>query len=170
MSTTMTITIRKATLDDIPVIRAMAEKVFPDTYQTIITREQCEYMMDMMYSEPSLRRQMTVEHHTYLLLFVDDKPAGYVSVQPTEAHRYELQKLYVMPRYQCQHLGTQLFNAAVDFVKEQHPEPCTLFLHVNRHNRAKHFYLHQGMEVSSRGDFPIGKGFFMNDYIMEKKI
>ena len=159
----MTTTIRKATLDDIPIIRAMAEKVFPDTYQTIITREQCEYMMDMMYSEPSLRRQMTVEHHTYLLLFVDDKPAGYVSVQPTEAHRYELQKLYVMPRYQCQHLG-------VDFVKEQHPEPCTLFLHVNRHNRAKHFYLHQGMEVSSRGDFPIGKGFFMNDYIMEKKI
>ncbi len=170
MSTTMSITIRKATLDDIPVIRAMAWKVFPDTYQTIITRDQCEYMLDMMYSEASLRRQMTVEHHTYLLLFADDQPAGYVSVQPTEAHHYELQKLYVMPRYQCQHLGTQLFNAAVDLVKEQHPEPCTLFLHVNRHNRAKHFYLHQGMEVSSRGDFPIGKGFFMNDYIMEKKI
>ena len=35
----MTTTIRKATLDDIPIIRAMAEKVFPDTYQTIITRE-----------------------------------------------------------------------------------------------------------------------------------
>lgn len=96
----MTTTIRKATLNDIPTIRTMAEKVFPDTYQTIITREQCEYMMDMMYSEASLRRQMTVEHHTYLLLFVDGKPAGYVSVQPTEADRYELQKIYVLPLYQ----------------------------------------------------------------------
>ena len=155
----MTTTIRKATLDDIPIIRAMAEKVFPDTYQTIITRD-----------EASLRRQMTVEHHTYLLLFVDDKPAGYASVQPTEADRYELQKMYILPVYQSQHLGSQLFNAAVAFVKEQHPEPCTLFLHVNRHNRAKHFYTHQGMKVTSRGDFPIGNGFFMNDYIMEKNI
>ena len=166
----MTTTIRKATLNDIPTIRTMAEKVFPDTYQTIITREQCEYMMDMMYSEASLRRQMTVEHHTYLLLFVDGKPAGYVSVQPTEADRYELQKIYVLPLYQYQHLGTQLFDAAVAFVKEQHSEPCTLFLHVNRHNRAKHFYSRQGMKVTSQGDFSIGKGFFMNDYIMEKNI
>ena len=166
----MTTTIRKATLNDIPTIRTMAEKVFPDTYQTIITREQCEYMMDMMYSEASLRHQMTVEHHTYLLLFVDDKPAGYVSVQPIEADRYELQKIYVLPLYQYQHLGTQLFDAAVAFVKEQHPEPCTLFLHVNRHNRAKHFYSRQGMKVTSQGDFSIGKGFFMNDYIMEKNI
>ena len=166
----MTTTIRKATLNDIPIIRAMAEKVFPDTYQTIITREQCEYMMDMMYSEASLHRQMTVEHHTYLLLFVDDKPAGYASVQPTEADRYELQKIYVLPIYQCQHLGTKLFNAAIDFIKEQHPEPCTLFLHVNRHNRAKHFYSRQGLKISSQGDFPIGHGFYMNDYIMEKTI
>lgn len=166
----MTTTIRKATLNDIPTIRTMAEKVFPDTYQTIITREQCEYMMDMMYSEASLRRQMTVEHHTYLLLFVDGKPAGYVSVQPTEVDRYELQKIYVLPLYQYQHLGAQLFDAAVAFVKEQHPEPCTLFLHVNRHNRAKHFYSRQGMKVTSQGDFSIGKGFFMNDYIMEKNI
>ena len=166
----MSTTIRKATLNDIPIIRAMAEKVFPDTYQTIITREQCEYMMNMMYSEASIRRQMTVEHHTYLLLFIDDKPAGYVSVQPTEADRYELQKIYVLPFYQCQHLGTKLFNAAIDFIKEQHPEPCTLFLHVNRHNRAKHFYSRQGLKISSQGDFPIGHGFYMNDYIMEKTI
>lgn len=166
----MTTTIRKATLDDIPIIRAMAEKVFPDTYQTIITREQCEYMMNMMYSEASIRRQMTVEHHTYLLLFIDDKPAGYVSVQPTEADRYELQKIYVLPFYQCQHLGTKLFNAAIDFIKEQHPEPCTLFLHVNRHNRAKHFYSRQGLKISSQGDFPIGHGFYADDYIMEKTI
>lgn len=123
----MTTTIRKATLNDIPIIRAMAEKVFPDTYQTIITREQCEYMMNMMYSEASIRRQMTVEHHTYLLLFVDDKPAGYASVQPTEADRYELQKMYILPVYQSQHLGTKLFNTAIDFIKEQHPSLARSF-------------------------------------------
>lgn len=88
-------TIRIATTKDIPLIRQMAEQVFPETYKHIITPAQCDYMMDMMYSEASLLRQMTKEGHVYQLLSVDGEPAGYVSVQPIEADVYELQKIYV---------------------------------------------------------------------------
>lgn len=49
--------IRMAGIKDIPIIKRMAEQVFPETYKDIITLEQCEYMMDMMYSEDSLRRR-----------------------------------------------------------------------------------------------------------------
>jgi hypothetical protein len=41
---------------------------------------------------------------------------------------------------------------------------------VNRHNRAFHFYRHMGMSVDREGDFPIGNGFYMNDYIMKLEI
>lgn len=163
-------TIRKATVNDIPLIRQMAEKVFPETYKNIITPEQCEYMMDMMYSEASLRRQMTEEHHIYQILSVDDKTAGYVSVQPIEADLYELQKIYVLPDFQGRHLGRKLFDAAVDLVKQLHPGPCRIFLHVNRYNKAKTFYEHLGLKVTRQGDYDIGHGYFMNDYIMEKEI
>lgn len=163
-------TIRIATTKDIPLIRLLAEEVFPETYKNIITPEQCCYMMDMMYSEESLRRQMTEEGHVYQLLSVDGEAAGYVSVQPIESDLYELQKIYVLPRFQGRHLGRTLFDAAVALVKKLHPEPCRIFLHVNRYNKAKTFYEHLGLKVTKQGDYNIGHGYFMNDYIMEKEI
>lgn len=163
-------TIRIATTKDIPLIRLLAEQVFPETYKNIITPEQCRYMMDMMYSEESLRRQMTEEGHVYQLLSVDGESAGYVSVQPIESDLYELQKIYVLPRFQGRHLGRTLFDAAVALVKKLHPEPCRIFLHVNRYNKAKTFYEHLGLKVTKQGDYDIGHGYFMNDYIMEKEI
>ena len=163
-------TIRIATTKDIPLIQQLAEQVFPETYKNIITPEQCRYMMDMMYSEESLRRQMTEEGHVYQLLSVDGEAAGYVSVQPIESDLYELQKIYVLPRFQGRHLGRTLFDAAVALVKKLHPEPCRIFLHVNRYNKAKTFYEHLGLKVTKQGDYDIGHGYFMNDYIMEKEI
>ena len=163
-------TIRIATINDIPLIRHLAEQVFPETYKHIITPAQCDYMMDMMYSETSLRRQMTEEGHIYQLLAVDGEPAGYVSVQPIEADVYELQKIYVLPRFQGRHLGRTLFDAAVSLVKRLHSEPCRIFLHVNRYKKAKTFYEHLGLKVTKQGDYDIGNGYFMNDYIMEKDI
>ena len=163
-------TIRIATTKDIPLIRQLVEQVFPETYKNIITPEQCRYMMDMMYSEESLRRQMTEEGHVYQLLSVDGEAAGYVSVQPIESDLYELQKIYMLPRFQGRHLGRTLFDAAVALVKKLHPEPCRIFLHVNRYNKAKTFYEHLGLKVTKQGDYDIGHGYFMNDYIMEKEI
>lgn len=163
-------TIRIATTKDIPLIRQLAEQVFPETYKNIITPEQCRYMMDMMYSEESLRLQMTEEGHVYQLLSVDGEAAGYVSVQPIESDLYELQKIYVLPRFQGRHLGRTLLDAAVALVKKLHPEPCRIFLHVNRYNKAKTFYEHLGLKVTKQGDYDIGHGYFMNDYIMEKEI
>ena len=163
-------TIRIATTKDIPLIRQLAEHVFPETYKNIIMPEQCRYMMEMMYSEESLRRQMTKEGHVYQLLSVDGEAAGYVSVQPIESDLYELQKIYVLPRFQGRHLGRTLFDAAVALVKKLHPEPCRIFLHVNRYNKAKTFYEHLGLKVTKQGDYDIGHGYFMNDYIMEKEI
>ena len=43
-------------------------------------------------------------------------------------------------------------------------------LNVNRHNRALHFYERMGMRKLREGDFPIGGGYWMNDYIMGLEI
>ena len=48
--------IRKATIEDIEIIRALAKQTFPVTYQKILTPEQIDYMMEWMYSAESLIR------------------------------------------------------------------------------------------------------------------
>lgn len=169
-------TIRQATLEDIPTIQAIANITFPLTYKDIITPEQNDYMMEMMYSTDSLHKQMTVEHHTYLLCEVDGKAVGYVSVQPLPQNEkdesekdmdvFDLQKIYVLPEYQGKHIGRFLFEHAFEWIRKNHPKPCRVELHVNRHNKAIKFYEHMGLHELRQGDYPIGNGYYMNDYIM----
>ena len=158
--------IRKATLEDISLINELAWIVFPHTYNELLTPGQIEYMMDWMYSPANLQKQMTEDGHIYFIAYKDEEPAGYLSIQPEGEHTYHLQKIYVLPHFQGMKLGKLLFNHAIKAIKELHPEPCQMRLNVNRENKAVTFYQRMGMVKVDEGDFPIGNGYYMNDYIM----
>ena len=158
--------IRKATLEDIEMINRLAWIVFPHTYKEILSTEQMEYMMDWMYSPENLHKQMTEDGHIYFLAFEGNEPADYLSIQPEGEHTYHLQKIYVLPSFQGQKLGKLLFEQAIKAIKELHPEPCQMRLNVNRQNKALTFYEKMGMKKVDEGDFHIGNGYYMNDYIM----
>lgn len=164
--------VRRASESDIPLIRSLADVAFRDTYREILSPDQMEYMMDWMYSEESLQRQMEQEGHIYFIAEMGDKPCGYVSVQPLglqedEAFLFELQKIYLLPAFQGMGIGGRLYGHVTGFVRRAaNGWPCRIELHVNRNNKAVDFYKHLGMEILRTGDFPIGHGYFMNDYIM----
>lgn len=159
-------TIRKATTEDISLINEMARTVFPSTYKDILTKGQIDYMMNMMYSPENLLKQMTEEGHTYYIAYTDNRPAGYVSIRKEGETLFHLHKIYVLPEFQKEHIGRRLFCKAMDAVREASRKPCRMLLNVNRNNPAIGFYLHMGMEKVSEGDFDIGDGYYMNDYIM----
>ena len=159
------ITISRATESDALLIRRLAEEAFPATYCEILTPAQIDYMMEWMYGAESLRSQFR-EGHVYFIALCDDTPCGYVSVQRESEALYHLQKIYVLPAFQGRGVGAALFRQAVDHIRGEHPAPCRMELNVNRHNRALHFYERMGMRKLREGDFPIGNGYYMNDYIM----
>ena len=159
--------IRRATADDIPVIRAMADVVFRRTYREILSPEQMDYMMEWMYSAESLRRQMLEEGNVFFL----EEGKGYASVRrdgfaPDGRERFHLEKLFVMPDCQGSGLGRRFFDTVADYVRSVSPGHPRLELNVNRNNPAVRFYEHIGMYPDRAGEFPIGKGFYMNDFIM----
>ncbi len=163
-------TIRPATIDDIPLIQRMAEVVFRQTYARILSPEQMEYMMDWMYSDSSLRNQIEGEGKFFHIAFSAAAPAGYVSFEAdgsTDDGRklFHLQKLYVLPDYQHSGLGSRMFDFIKGLLSDNNPEGCRIELNVNRANPAVGFYEHIGMVCDRQGDFPIGKGFYMNDFI-----
>ena len=160
------LTFKKATLEDTPLIEELAQEIFRSTYKVMLSPGQIDYMMDWMYSETNLRKQMTEDGHIYFIAYKDEEPAGYLSIQPEGEHTYHLQKIYVLPHFQGMKLGKLLFNHAIKAIKELHPEPCQMRLNVNRENKAVTFYQRMGMVKVDEGDFPIGNGYYMNDYIM----
>jgi len=163
--------IRKATVEDIPLIIQMAEIVFPHTYSNILSADQIEYMMDMMYSVQSLQKQFTQEHQIFFI----SESNGYVSyrpdgVLPDGRNLFHLEKLYVLPQTQRIGLGKALFNTVVNDIRASSGVPARIELNVNRWNPAVSFYEHLGMKCDRSGDFPIGNGYYMNDYIMVRDV
>ena len=159
-------TTKQATTVDIQLIHDMAQVVFRNTYRDILSPEQMEYMMEWMYSIDSLHKQIEHDGQVYFIGYYDEKPCGYLSVEQQEADVFHLQKIYVMPDFQGKGIGKKLFQKAIDYIKSIHPAPCMMELNVNRDNKALLFYEHLGMKHMSQGDFDIGNGFYMNDYIM----
>lgn len=164
------LTIRKTTTDDCALINRLATVVFPATYQDIISPEQMDFMMDWMYSPENLRKQMEEEGHVYFIASEESEPCGYLSIQQQGEDVFHLQKIYVLPYFQGAHLGGKLFDYAVEYIKSIHPAPCLMELNVNRNNKALHFYERKGMRKLREGDFEIGNGYYMNDYIMGLEI
>jgi diamine N-acetyltransferase len=159
--------IRKATVDDVFLIHTLAEQVFPVTFKDILSQQQIDYMMDWMYSLSSLRSQIMEKGHIYYIAYNGNDALGYVSIQPQGSDIYHLQKIYVLPTFQGNGYGKRLFFYAVNVVKSLHPNGlCRIELNVNRQNKALQFYQKMGMYKISQGDFDIGNGYYMNDYIM----
>ncbi len=171
--------IRKAQLEEIPIIRDMAKVAFRHTYGLILTSDQIDYMMDWMYSEESLRAQMVERSNVFYIMSVNGRDVGYASFErhinpPSDLEGmivFNLQKLYILPQCQGYSCGTDLLK----YVEEQMrllvgSNPAAYELNVNRNNSAVTFYQKQGLEINREGDFPIGNGYYMNDYIMRKTL
>lgn len=164
------IILRKARLEDISLIRTLAKVCFYETYWEILSMEQLDYMYEMMYSETSLKQQFA-EGHNYLLVFLHDECLGYVSYQYEGENSAHLHKLYILPSFHRKGIGEIMINSVFQKVKEHYEgASCFVELNVNRKNSAYNFYKKMGMYEVDSGDFSIGNGFYMCDYIMRKDL
>lgn len=161
----------KATPADLPTIHGMAQVTFRHTYREMLSPDQIDYMMEWMYSLPNLEKQLS-DGHVYYIAMLGDEPCGYVSVQyegdtSDGKAQFHLHKIYIMPAHQGKGLGRILFNQVLDFAKNTASgKPITIELNMNRDNPALHFYQHLGLKILRSGDFHIGNGYYMNDYIL----
>lgn len=162
--------LRQATKDDIMLIHELAQLAFPATYRDLLSPEQMAFMMDWMYSPDNLIKQLE-EGHVYFIASHEGADCGYLSVQQEGAHVFHLQKIYVLPGFQGQHIGSFLFRSALEHIRNIHPAPCQMRLNVNRHNtKAVDFYKRMNMQQIDQGDFHLGNGYYMTDYIMGLEI
>lgn len=161
---------KKADITLVPTIMELAQEIFPATYAPILSSEQIDYMMEWMYSRESLEKQLE-EGHVYHIAHLDNVPVGYFSVQMVEKGVWHLQKIYLKLGLHGKSVGKQMFLSAVGYIRENSQLPCVVELNVNRNNtKAIRFYEHMGMHKASQGDFPIGNGYFMNDFIMALEV
>jgi diamine N-acetyltransferase len=162
--------IKSAGFDDLPVIHNLAHRIWPDAYGEILSPGQLKYMLEEIYSLPSLRNQLVVLRHNFILVLDNNIPVGFASYSPKEKNgpAYRLHKIYVLPQQQGTGTGKLLLTHVINSIKSL--GGTSLELNVNRHNKATLFYEKQGFTITGEEDIDIGEGYFMNDYVMKKMI
>jgi ribosomal protein S18 acetylase RimI-like enzyme len=160
--------IRSASMDDIPLIRELTFSIWPQTYAAIISQQQIDYMLKMMYSESALKKQMTTDECKFIIVYDETEPVGFAAYQEIKPTTWKLHKIYILTTQQGKGTGKFVIDHIFKEIEQQ--GAIALQLQVNRHNKARSFYEKLGFVVIEEADFDIGNGYFMNDYVMEKKI
>jgi ribosomal protein S18 acetylase RimI-like enzyme len=164
----MTVSIQKADSSQIDLIRKLASEIWPGTYHNILSAAQIEYMMELIYSESALKNQIENKHDQFIIVYDDEKPVGFASFSRKDGRTFKLHKIYVHQKMQGKGIGKQIIDYVIHEILKENAEQ--LDLDVNRHNPARSFYEKLGFYILKEQDTDIGNGYFMNDYVMRKRI
>jgi GNAT superfamily N-acetyltransferase len=166
------ISITLATEAQLPIVQRIAHQTWPDTFAAILSPEQIDYMLEMMYSDEALKTQMNEKDHVFLLAQEPNSTdyLGFLSYELTYKGepKTKIHKIYLLPASQSKGVGKQLIEAVAERAKAG--QNNTLSLNVNRHNKAIQFYERLGFEHVANETIDIGNGFIMDDYVMEKPL
>lgn len=156
-----------ANKDHVLIIKELAKQLWPDSFASILSVEQIHYMMNLMYSIPSLEKQMN-EGHKFVIAQNEGQNIGYVSYETNHNATYKtkIHKLYISPIYQRKGVGKKM----VDYVAQKalKSNNTALFLNVNKNNKtAISFYKKHGFFLVKEEVIDIGDGFIMDDFVFE---
>ena len=164
------IEIKRNTDENFTSIRAIAAAVWPIAYSPIMSQEQLDYMMEMMYSVSSLKLQANTKKHRFILAKEGETVIGFASYEfnYSKKPKTKIHKIYILTNHQGKGIGKALIDFIVNEAKERHQK--VLILNVNKKNIAIRFYERIGFEISSEEVIDIGNGYVMDDYVMERSI
>lgn len=164
------ITIKVATTADIKTIQEIAQTTWPITYGAILSKEQLDYMMDLIYSEEALIKQIQMQEQLFYLVYDTSLVIAFMAIE----HEYKneavtrIHKIYLLPETQGKGIGRTIIDEIVKLAYQNNSK--LLSLNVNRFNPALSFYEKIGFEIIAEENIDIGNGYLMEDYRMEKKI
>ncbi|MEM9260913.1 MAG: GNAT family N-acetyltransferase [Bacteroidota bacterium] len=170
---------------DYETIRNIAHATWPDTFGNILSGEQIDYMLRLMYSIEELAKQ--VAQGVVFKMLVEAqwgnqngkpnppylqgettrfKAVGYVGFQQDYLpNTTKIHKLYLLPSTQGKGYGKALINEVAMIARNAGQQK--LRLDVNYQNKAIGFYEHLGFVKLERCNTDIGQGYLMEDWVME---
>jgi len=151
----------------IGITAQLAHSIWNDYYVPIIGQQQVNYMLDTFQSVPAITKQLKEGYH-YFLAYNDDQALGYTAVVRND-NRLMLSKLYVSEAARGMGLGTALLHQCKEVALGQ---GCTtIWLTVNRYNNSSiSWYQNKGFQIVDEKKQDIGKGYVMDDYILEVSV
>lgn len=163
MRDTAAISIRPADVQDIPLLRTLADRIWHASYPGMITLEQIRYMLRWMYSPERIAEEL--ERGVQWAVVETTEPVGYLAHERDPAGVEHLHKLYLDRALQGRGLGQVMLRHVID--RARHGGATHIELRVNRGNaRALAAYARAGFRIERSLVADIGGGFVMDDHVL----
>ncbi len=161
--------ISQLTKDDVIIVHQLAKTIWPEAFKDILKPDQIAYMLDWMYDVNTLTEQAQTGHLFYMIT-LDGIPKGFIGLEPNfpDVGTLRIHKLYVKESDHGKGLGKALLEKALEIGREL--DVATINLNVNRFNKAVDFYTSQGFKIIKEETINIGKGYYMEDFVMVKEV
>lgn len=165
MPTDRSVSIARIGASDLPRVRALARRIWPECFAGILPTEIISPMVEAIYDLAELHADMNERGHLYWIAQVDGEDAGYCSAY-REGERLWIKKLYLLDSCRGLGLGKRLIAVA----QQELSGAASLALYVNDGNAsAIAFYKSQGFTIDSLVPVSMG-GFDMRDFIMVRSL
>lgn len=153
---------------EIQLLAQTADEIWHEYFPCILSAEQIDYMVEKFQSVPALTQQLQQEGYCYFLLRSGGEIAGYMGCK-NEGNKMFLSKLYLKQEYCGKGLGS--FMLRFLFAHAHKEGAGSVYLTVNRFNEHTiAVYKKMGFVIVKEQVSPIGNGYVMDDYIMERTL
>ena len=159
----MSLTLRRATVDDAATLSALATRTFVETFGHLYPREDLQAFLDEAY--PPDRQRIILAHPDYAvwLLEEDGAAVGHAAAGPcglphpdVRPGDGELKRLYLLQSHQGGGHGTRLMEAVLAWLLRDGPR--TLWVGVwSENSGAQRFYARYGFAKVGEYLFPVGR-------------
>jgi ribosomal protein S18 acetylase RimI-like enzyme len=162
---------KKARINDLLKIQRIAYETWPITFGQVITNEQINYMLELIYNEASLKRQMIEKEHNFILAEKGNQSLGFASyeINYNSEPQLMIHKLYILPFTQGLGIGTKFLNLLSDIALQNNNKQLRLKVYF-KNTKAIGFYEKYGFQKIGTETTNLGNNYNVLDNIMVKEL
>ena len=156
------------TKSDFEDVFNLASEIWNDNYKGIISQNQIDYMLNMMYNSKRLQQDLDNNYQWKFILY-NNEIIGYLAYVIQKDNRVFLSKIYLKTSAQGLGLGKLALQHVKIYAKKN--KATAVYLTVNKDNtKGIRAYKNFGFNIVAEEVTDIGSGYVMDDFIFELQI
>lgn len=146
----------------------LASEIWNDNYKGIISQNQIDYMLHMMYNPERLQQDLD-DNYQWKFILYNNEVVGYLAYVIQKDNRVFLSKIYLKTSAQGFGLGKLALQHVKIYAKKN--KATAVYLTVNKGNtKGIRAYKNFGFNIVTEEVTNIGGGYVMDDYVFEYQI
>ncbi|MCG1010750.1 GNAT family N-acetyltransferase [Salinicoccus sp. ID82-1] len=125
--------IRQCTIEDLSELKEISYATFDETFRPQNKKENIDAYLSTAFTSGKLLKELENPHSYFYFIYYQNSLAGYLKVNIEDAqtekmkgNSLEIERIYVLDKFQKQGLGKQLFNQVLDLAQELNREKIWL--------------------------------------------